>query len=111
MLAKPVRPSSLLVDSVAVIVACSRGVLCCLVTLHVCVALCPVNGTGISNPAFYGFTDGTTVWCAAVSDRTVEPFIADYKDPFGIATGSSLNPFGNHDAIDSDPYVMVRSAA
>ncbi len=57
----------------------------------------------VSAEAFFGFTDGTTVWAASISDRGMEPFMADYKAPLDSASGSVLNPFG--------PFVSAVQAA
>ncbi len=60
-------------------------------------------GAEVSAEAFFGFTDGTTVWAASVSDRGMEPFMSDYKAPLDSASGSVLNPFG--------PFVSAVQAA
>ncbi len=61
-----------------------------------CRAVCMAE---VSAEALFGFTDGTSVWLLRVSDRGVEGFMEDYRDPLSAATGSVLNPFGSAVAI------------
>ncbi len=62
----------------------------------------------VTAPAFYGFTDGTTVWVISVSTQGIEPFVADYMDPLNLGIGSALNPFGIRAALSESEYLTVR---
>jgi hypothetical protein len=51
------------------------------------------------------------VWAWSVSPRVVEPYLDDYRDPFTVGVGSSLNPFdGAISAITTVNNFTVRAA-
>jgi hypothetical protein len=62
----------------------------------------------ISSQVFVGFTDGTTVWGAAVSDRSCEFVMLDYTNPLAYAVGSSLNQFNIFNFVDNSDRFNVR---
>lgn len=61
----------------------------------------------ISSQVFVGFTDGTTVWGAAVSDRSCEFVMIDYTNPLAYAVGSSLNQFNIFNFVDNNERFNV----
>jgi hypothetical protein len=57
----------------------------------------------------FGFTDGCTVWVWIVSRLIMEPCLTDYREPFTVGVGSSLNPIdGAMSAITTVSHFTVR---
>lgn len=59
-----------------------------------------VSPEATTSDGFYGYTDGTTIWGAYITTRSVEFYMADYSNPLSVAMGSSLNPLGVYSFAD-----------